>query len=69
MSEIFWEALDHMLEARLDLIRGPICLQLMNLNAERYAKAVHNKCQALANCVSFIDGTVIGIAILKGYST
>ena len=68
MSEIFWEALEHMLEARLDLMRGPISPQFMNQNAERYAKGVHDKCQALTNCVGFIDGTVLGIARQKGYT-
>ena len=66
---IGWETLEHMLEARMNLIRGPISPKFMNVNAERYAKAVHDKCQALTNFVGFIDGTVIGITRPKRYST
>ena len=32
-----------------------------------YAKAVNDKCQPLTDFVSFIDGTVIGIARPRGY--
>ena len=58
-----------MLVARLDLIRVLISPQFKNLYAERYVKAVHDMCQALTNCVGFIDGTLIGIERRKGYAT
>ena len=58
-----------MLEARLHLIKGQIGPEFIHVNAKRYVQADHDRCHALAKCVGFIEGTVIGIATLKGYST
>eukprot|EP00171_Calliarthron_tuberculosum_P012935 IDg12935t1 len=62
MSEISWEALEHMLDVRLHLISEPISASLIAQNAFQYAAAVHEKSNCLPNCVGFIDGTAIGIA-------
>lgn len=66
LSEIFWEGLEHMLHDRLHLITGPINQEFMIEKAPIYAQSVYEKCQALTNCVGFIDGTVIGISRPKG---
>ena len=66
MLEVFWEALEHMLEARLEVMKGSICPEFMPGNAEWYAQAVQVKCHALEHCVGFTDAIVVGIARPKG---
>eukprot|EP00171_Calliarthron_tuberculosum_P002001 IDg2001t1 len=55
-----------MLDERMHLLKGNLDVSVMYEKAEQYAKAVHDKCHALDNCVGFIDGTVIGIAWPNG---
>eukprot|EP00171_Calliarthron_tuberculosum_P001528 IDg1528t1 len=62
LSEIFWEGIEHFMETRQHLITGTINISHIQIHAERYAKAMHDKSNALANCIGFIDGTVIGVA-------
>lgn len=62
MSEIYWEALEQVVERYGDLIKGSIPEQFLQQRAANYAAAVADKTGALQNCVGFIDGTRIAIA-------
>ena len=68
-SEIFWEAIEHFLEARLGLITGVMGCSFLQRRVEMYADAVKDKTDGQHNCVGFIDGTVIGITRPTGYET
>lgn len=67
LSEIIWEGLEHFLDAPKNLLLGTLSSSFVAKHAERYAKAIKDKSSAMRNCIGFIDVTVIGIAILKGY--
>ena len=66
LSEIFWEGLECLLNAREHLLTGPICPNFMGTRLAGYANAINRISNTLPNCVGFIDGTVIGIARPKG---
>lgn len=51
-----------LLESRQHLLTVDMSASFLEQRAAIYAQAVHAKSSALANCVGFIDGTVIGIA-------
>ena len=62
LSECFWETLECFMEARGNLVQGPMSSSFISRRAAIYAEAIHNKCGVMDNCIGFIDGTVIGIA-------
>ena len=67
LSEIFWESLERFIETRGDLMTGEICSEFVAERAQLYSEAVHQKSNAMSNCIGFIDGTVIGISRPGGY--
>ena len=69
LSEIFWEGLENLIDAHLHLISEPINQCFLASRAEIYAEAIYSRGNSLANCVGFIDGTVLGIAKAKGHLT
>ena len=69
LSEIFWESVEHLLETRVELITGNISSHYLQSQAERFAEAMKDKSEILENCVGFIDGTVIGIALPSGFDS
>lgn len=66
LSEIFWEAVVHFLEANEHLLTSPISADFFQPRLARYAEAIHAKSKTLDTCIGFIDGTVLGIARPKG---
>jgi len=62
MSEIFWEGLEHFLDVRQYLMTGEISESFEREIAPMYAAAIHDRSQALSNCIGFIDGTVIAVS-------
>lgn len=62
LSEIFWESVEHLLDAREQLLSSDMKAAYLVPRLERLAAAVYQKSGCLQNCVGFIDGTVLGIA-------
>eukprot|EP00171_Calliarthron_tuberculosum_P009482 IDg9482t1 len=69
LSETFWEAIEHLMEARSHLVTGEISVEYIHHQAARFAPSIKDKSSGLENCIGFIDGTVIGIARPSGYSS
>lgn len=66
LSDIFWEALEHMMQCHGNRPLMSVNEDLWKSRAATYAAAVHNKCEALPNYMGFIDGNGIRIARPKG---
>lgn len=66
MSEIFWDSIEHLLQARQYLITDPMDKTFIRERAESCAKKIYDKSNGLNKVVGFIDGNVLGIEIPKG---
>lgn len=62
LADIFIEALHHFIDKRGALLASPIPKKFFAGIGKRYTQIFYNKCMALDNVTSFIDGNVIGIA-------
>ena len=61
LSEIFWEAIEQLLELRLHLITE-MNTGFIQSRLQYYASCIFDKCGGLQNCIGFIDGTNLYIA-------
>lgn len=66
LSKILWEAIEHFVHERQHLMTDMISGCFLAPKIEKYTQSIYEKSKALPNWIGFLDGTVIGIARLKG---